>query len=183
MGRKKRPRPIVRLSHLVCWWAAVARDAVEAHQHGRSRSSAATAAFAANAGATAVRLRLGSASASRSRGAFARLPHLESPLLQHQQHQQRRLESQRLLRRARNGVSRGQCLMGVAGLTSYVNNNLRGAVAMEDLREVSTAWAVGRVRNTRAALWAACRMLPVCEVCVCVFVCLHLCCKKERLVA
>ncbi len=30
--------------------------------------------------------------------------------------------------------------MGVAGLTSYVNNNLRGAVAMEDLREVRPEW-------------------------------------------
>ncbi|CAM9887853.1 unnamed protein product, partial [Ectocarpus sp. 13 AM-2016] len=34
--------------------------------------------------------------------------------------------------------SRGQCLMGVAGLTGYINKNLRGAVAMEDLREGDT---------------------------------------------
>ena len=34
--------------------------------------------------------------------------------------------------------------MGVAGLTSYVNNNLKGAVAMEDLREVRAGRTVGK---------------------------------------
>lgn len=135
MGLKQRPRPIVRLAHLVCWWAVVASGAVEAHQHGRSRSSAAAAAFAVNAGATAaVRLRFGST--SRNSGALSRRPHLGAPLLQQR-------DTQRLLRRGRHG---GQCLMGVSGLTSYVNKNLRGAVAMEDLREVSSAWVVDNFR-------------------------------------
>lgn len=47
--------------------------------------------------------------------------------------------------------------MGVAGLTSYVNQNLRGAVAMEDLREVSSAWGMEN-RRTCALLcepWAS----------------------------
>lgn len=169
MGRKKRPRPMVRLLSLVCWWAVVARDAVEAHQHGRSRSSA--AAFTHDAGATAaaaaaVRLRLGSTSTSRSSGAFARRPHLGSPLLQQQHQQREQRESQRLLRRGRNGVSRGQCLMGVAGLTSYVNKNLKGAVAMEDLREVSSGVVSGELQSMRTALWVACIFLPFCEACV-----------------
>lgn len=148
MGRKKRPRPIDGLAYLVWWWAVVAGDSAEAHQHGRPRSSV-NAAFAVNAaGATAAgRLRLGStrnrASATGGSGAFSRRPHLGSPLLQQRQEQR---ESRCLLRRGRNGVSRGQCLMGVAGLTSYVNNNLRGAVAMEDLREVSWAWTAENPR-------------------------------------
>lgn len=138
MGRKKRPKTILRWSHLVCWLAAVARDAVEAHQHGRSRSSA--AAFAANAAAPGVRL--GRTSTSKHSGAFSRGPHLGAPLLLQQQQR----DSQKLLRRGQNGVSRGQCLMGVAGLTGYIDQNFRGAVAMEDLREVSSAWVMGNGR-------------------------------------
>lgn len=38
--------------------------------------------------------------------------------------------------------------MGVAGLTGYVNKNLKGAVAMEDLRRVrSSAWVVKEMRR------------------------------------
>lgn len=51
--------------------------------------------------------------------------------------------------------------MGVAGLTSYVNNNLRGAVAMEDLREVSSAWVVEGVESVRTALRAVCKILSI----------------------
>lgn len=50
--------------------------------------------------------------------------------------------------------------MGVAGLTSYVNNNLRGAVAMEDLREVRSGVRNGELENIYATPWFACKILP-----------------------
>lgn len=159
---KKGLRSSVGLLHLFCWWrhasAAVAGGVVaaQAHQHlGRSRSSAApaaTAAFAGNAGSTAaVKLRLGgtcssgSGSSTTTIGSIWRKPYFGASLQQQQQQHQcgQQRANQKVLGRGRHGGDgsrgRGQCLMGVAGLTSYVNNNLKGAVAMEDLRKVRSA--------------------------------------------
>lgn len=111
--------------------AAPGAAAAAAAAHGRS-------AVAAYSAAKAVRLRLGSgrsssccSSSRRSCGAEvggigsrARFGTPPPPLPQ---------PATLLGRPARR---RGQCLMGVAGLTGYINKNLKGAVAMEDLREV-----------------------------------------------
>ncbi|CAM9806042.1 unnamed protein product, partial [Pylaiella littoralis] len=153
---KGRLRLSVGLLYLLCWWrytsATVAGGVVAApgHQHlGRSRSSAAAAAasaaaFAVNTGATAaVKLRLGgtcSSSSSCSSGIIGRIPYFGASLLQQQHRRQQQRRNQGVLGRGCEGGSRGrgQCLMGVAGLTGYVNNNLKGAVAMEDLRKGDT---------------------------------------------
>lgn len=56
--------------------------------------------------------------------------------LQTEQAKQAVLQRPSLRRRHREDHRKGQCLMGVKGLTSYVDQNLRAAAPIEHLREV-----------------------------------------------
>lgn len=63
--------------------------------------------------------------------------------------------------RRREVHRRGRCLMGVKGLTSYVDQNLRAAAPIEHLREVRVRCVanVGRVPANITCLWRAIEML------------------------
>lgn len=123
MGWKRKLGSSLALLHLGCRWqpapAAVIGSKSSDQVRGGPRINSSSAAFSQS------RAVLGSRGGGRTKlgGLPAKQAVLQRPSLR---------------RRHREGHRRGQCLMGVKGLTSYVDQNLRAAAPIEHLREVRT---------------------------------------------
>lgn len=123
MGWKRRLGSSLALLHLGCRWQPAPAAAIGSKSsdqvRGGPRINSSSAAFSQS------RAVLGSRGGGRTKlgGLPAKQAVLQRPSLR---------------RRHREGHRRGQCLMGVKGLTSYVDQNLRAAAPIEHLREVRT---------------------------------------------
>ena len=121
MGWKQRLGSSLALLHLGCRWqpapAAVIRSKSSDQVRGGPRIVSSSVAFSQGSAVLVSR----GVGRTKLGGLQAKQEVLQRPSLR---------------RRNSGGHRRGQCLMGVKGLTSYVDQNLRAAAPIEHLREV-----------------------------------------------